>query len=113
MAKKKIEKRPRELTKRQLSHWEQQKKRQRIITASGIFTIAAVLLIVGTGWYLSQYRPLKEIVIRVNETRYNMDYYVKMLKLFGQGQSASYLADEVIRVIQQNELVRQEVSCSL
>jgi hypothetical protein len=107
-------KRPaRELTKRQLSHWQQQKKRQRIINAAGIFVIAAILTIIGAGWYLDQYRPLREIVIRVNDTKLNMDYYVKMLKFYAEGESAYYLVDEVVRVIQQNELVRQEAEGKL
>ncbi len=76
----------------------------------GIFIIVAVLGIVGTGWYLGQYQPLHQTAIRVNDTEFNMDYYIKTLKLFGEGQSINYvysLASEVVRIIEEGELVRQ------
>ena len=111
MTKKRIEKPRREFTKRQLSHWQRQKKRQRIIAISGLSVIAAVIVLVGAGWYISQYKPLHETVIRVNDTEFSMDYYVKTLKFYGEGQSTYYmysLADEAVRIIEQNELARQE-----
>ncbi|MFC2001319.1 peptidylprolyl isomerase [Chloroflexota bacterium] len=106
MAKKmrKAEKPRRELTKRQLSHWQKQRRRQRIILNTGISIIAAVLLIVLVGWYSSDYRPLHQTVIRVNDTEYNMKYYVEMLKLNGGGQSAS----AIVKSIEQNALITQE-----
>jgi len=102
LAKKKVEKPRREVTKRQLSRSQRQQKRQRLVFGVGIFIIVAVLGIIGGGWYITQYRPLHETVIRVNETEFNMDYYVKMLQVL------QYSADKVVRVIQQNELIRQE-----
>lgn len=110
MAKKKVEKPKREVTKRQLSHWQQQRKRQRIILGVGIFVVIAVLGITGAGWYIGYYQPLHQVVIRVNNAEFNMDYYIKMLKYYGKDQSASYmdtLANEVLVVIGRNELVRQ------
>ena len=111
MTKKKVEKPRREFTRRQVSHWQQQKRRQRIIAISGISIVAVVIVLVGAGWYISQYRPLRETVIRVNDTEFNMDYYVKTLKFYGEGQTSYYmysLADEAVMIIEQNELVRQE-----
>ncbi len=111
MTKKRIERPRREFTKRQLSHWQRQKKRQRIIAISGLSVITAVIVLVGAGWYISQYKPLHETVIRVNDTEFSMDYYVKTLKFYGEGQSIYYmysLADEAVRIIEQNELARQE-----
>ena len=111
MAKKKIEKPKREVTKRQLSQWQRQKRRQRIIFGSGVFIIVAVLGILISGWYINQYQPLRQTVIRVNDTEYNMSYYIKMLKYYGRGQPPgymSYMAGEVVRAIEQNELIRQE-----
>lgn len=110
MAKKKIGKPKREVTKRQLSHWQQQKKRQRIIRGLGIFIVATVLGIMGVGWYISTYQPLHQVVIRVNNTEFNMDYYIEMLEFYGNGQPVNYiyaLADEVLVVIERNELVRK------
>jgi len=113
LTRKKIGKPAREFTRRQLSHRQQQKKRQRIIAAAGIFIIASVLVLVGAGWYITQYRPLHQTVITVNDTKFDMNYYIKMLKFYGEGQSIYYLTDEVVRIIEQNELVRQEVEGKL
>ncbi len=111
MAKKKAEKPQRIFTKQQLSRWQQQEKRRRIILWVGISIIVAVLAIVGVGWFLGQYQPLHKSAIRVNDTEFNMKYYIEMLKLRASNQPASYLpsiADEVINNIEQNELIRQE-----
>lgn len=117
MAKKKAEKPKQELTKRQLSRWQQQKRRQRFILSSGISVIVAVLAVVGIGvynqWYTAEYKPLHETVIEVNDAKFDMNYYIKMLKYYysGQGVSSQNLpsfADEVVKVIERNELIRQE-----
>jgi len=110
LTKKKAEKPQREVTKRQLSHWQRQKRRQRIILGLGIFIIAAVFVIMGVGWYIGQYQPLHQTVIRVNDTKFNMKYYVEMLKLYEGDQPAQYmqyLADSAVKNIEQNELIRQ------
>ncbi len=110
MAKKNRERKPREVTKRQLSRWQQQRKREHLVRYLGIFIIAAVLLVIGTGWYISQYRPLHKTVITVNDTNFDMDYYIGMLKYYGAGQSSlnlSILAREIEKTIGQNELVTQ------
>jgi peptidyl-prolyl cis-trans isomerase D len=120
--KKKVEKTRHEPTKRQLSRWKQHQRRQRFIFGSGILIIVAVLVVIGVGvyfgWYVPERQPLKETVIRVNDTEFNMDYYVKTLKyqvvqLESMGISVgleqmTYLADGVVTAIQNNELVRQE-----
>lgn len=110
MTKKRKEKPRREVTKRQLSQWQQHRKRQRIIFSLGIFIIVVVLGVVGAGWYISQYQPLRQNVITVNDTNFNMDYYVKALEFYGGGQPSYYLysiAGEVVTIIQRNELIRQ------
>ena len=119
--KKKTEKPKRELTKRQLSRWQQRKKRQRIILGSGILVIVAVLSVIGAGfynrWYIPEYKPLHQAVIKVNDTKFDMDYYIKMLKYYGVGtyyqmgmsvQEMFNLADEVVKAIERDELIRQE-----
>ncbi|MFC1897030.1 peptidylprolyl isomerase [Chloroflexota bacterium] len=110
MAKKRLGKPKREVTKRQLSHWQQQRKRQRVILGLGTFIVATVLVIMGAGWYISYYQPLHQTVIRVNKTEFNMDYYIKMLKFYGEGLPIYYMdtmADELIVVIERNELIRE------
>ena len=110
MAKKKVEKPKREVTKRQLSHWQQQKKRQRIIVGLGIFVVAVVLLLIGVGWYFGYHQPLQQTVLEVDSTEFSMDYYIKMLKFYGKGLPAQYvdiMADEVFTIIGRNELIRK------
>lgn len=53
---------------------------------------------------------MHETVIRVNDTEFNMGYYIKMLELSGESQPEylPYLADQVVAAIEQNELIRQE-----
>jgi parvulin-like peptidyl-prolyl isomerase len=120
--KKKVEKPRHTPTKRQLSHWKQHQRRQRFIFGSGILIIVAALVVVGAGvyfgWYVPERQPLKEVVIRVNDTEFNMDYYVKTIKyqvaqLESMGiniglEQLTYLADGAVTAIQTNELVRQE-----
>ena len=106
---KKVEKPKREVTKRQLSQWQQQTKRRRLFLILGISVIAAVSVVTGRGFYITYYQPMHETVIRVNDTEFNMGYYIKMLELSGRGQPEylPYLADEVVTAIEQNELIRQ------
>jgi len=111
LAKKKAEKPQRILTKRQLSRWEQQRRRQRIILGVGIFIIVAVLGLMGVGWYLGQYQPLHQTAIRVNDTEFSMKYFIEMLKVQGGDQPAAYtisLANAVMKNIEQSELIRQQ-----
>ncbi len=104
MTKKKQQKPRREVTKRQLSRWQRQKKRQRLIIGSGIFVVVAAVVTVVAGWYITQYRPLHETVVTVNDTSFNMNYYVNMLKV-----NYTYgLTDDLVRLVEQNELIRQE-----
>ncbi len=103
MAKKKTEKPKREVTKYQLSRWQQQKKRRRLILIAGVSVIAAVAGVIGGGWYTKEYRPLQETVIRVNDTEFSMRYYIDMLELnYRYG-----LTGNVVTFIERNELIRQ------
>jgi len=110
LAKKNQQKPKREITKRQLSRWQQQKKRQRIIFGSGIVIIVAVVVTIIVGWYTTQYQPMHETVVEVNGTNLNMNYYINTLKFYGQGQPEYYMgviADDSLVVIERNELIRQ------
>ena len=113
MSKKKIEKPKRYVTRRQRSYWEKQKRRQRIILFSGIFTVLAVVVLVITGlctqWYLPEIKPLGKTAIEVNGTEFKMDYYIDSLKFQSGGQSEfmQFFLDIVLENIEQNELIRQ------
>jgi parvulin-like peptidyl-prolyl isomerase len=108
--KKKVEKRPREMTRRQLSHFKRQKRRQRIIFIGGVAIIAAVILIILVGWFVGEYRPMHKGVIIVKDTEFNTAYFADYLKFAGANyadENIESLADTAVNTIIQNELVRQ------
>jgi len=114
---KKVEKPKPEMTKRQLSRWQQQRRRQRLILIAGIAIIVVVLGVLGVGvynqWYLGEYKPRHEVLIEVNGTKFDMDYFIKMLKFYGAGASPTdlpKLADQVVKIIEQGELIREEAA---
>lgn len=111
---KKVERPKPEMTKRQLSRWQQQKRRQRLILIAGIAIIVVVLGVLGVGvynqWYLGEYKLRHEVLIEVNDTKFDMDYFIKMLKFYSAGASPTdlpKLADEVVKNIEQAELIRE------
>jgi parvulin-like peptidyl-prolyl isomerase len=116
--KRKAEKPPREYTRRQLSQFQRQKRRQRIVFITGVSIIAAIVLIVLVGWFIGEYRPMHQTVIRVNDAEFNMGYYIDALAIEAQNQPSNstespleYIqsrAGAVVSVIEQNELIRQE-----
>lgn len=121
LAKKKQHEHKREVTRHQLSRWQQQKRRHRLFLIAGIGVIAVVAGVIGSGWYKSEYLPMRETVVRVNDTEFTMGYYVDMLELqgrqynelYGPEQALMYLqtlADQVEQFIQQSELMRQAAS---
>ena len=113
MAKKKEPQAERPLTKKQLTHWQKQALRQRIIAISGVVTIVAVVAVIVSGWYFKQYipidKPMHETVIEVNGQKFNMGYYVDAIKYFIGGQTAyiPYALDPVVTNIEQIELMKE------
>lgn len=114
MAKKNIEKPKRKPTKRQLSSWQKQNKRRRIIIALGTTVITIVLALVTCGlyfqWYVPEQKPLKETVVEINDVSFNMQYYIDAVD-FHLGENTQYVRyflDYILEVVQQNELIRQE-----
>jgi parvulin-like peptidyl-prolyl isomerase len=115
LAKEKAEKPKRELTKRQLSRWQQQEKRRRFIFTIGLSIVIVVLGVIGVGlythWYVPERKPLSEVVSEVNDTKFDMDYYIKTLRIYTEGMTFLQIynvADDVTRIIEESELVRQE-----
>jgi len=116
LAKKKTAERPKHKpTKRQLSRWQKQKRRQRFIIGIGTSVIVVALALVIAGiynqWYIPQSKPLKETVVEVNDVRLNMAYYIDTLDYQLAGipqQQVSLFLDIIAEGIQQNELIRQE-----
>ena len=59
----------------------------------------------GGGWYMKEYQPLQQTVIRVNDAEFDMRYYIDMLEL----EYRYNVAGDVVVFIEQNELIRQGV----
>jgi parvulin-like peptidyl-prolyl isomerase len=73
---------------------------QRFVLLAGTLIIVSVITLVGSGYYFTQYRPLHQITLKVNDKEFDMAYYVAALKFFGTGQ-------DVTELLQQNELIWQ------
>lgn len=81
-----------------------------IIIAVAIF-LAGILGYVGYGYYNSEIKPFHEVVIEVNDTSFNMDYYVKTFDARTKNIEPSYVyywTDTIARYIEDAELMRQE-----
>jgi parvulin-like peptidyl-prolyl isomerase len=110
VAKKRKEEKPKEYTRRQLSHFKKQKRRQRIIFFSGIAIIAAIVVIIVAGWYIGEYRPVHRTVIKIGDAKFSAAYFVDILKVYGvgnQNQPLTALTGTVQNTIVENELVKQ------
>jgi len=109
VAKKNREEKPKEYTRRQLSHFQKAQRRQRVIFISGISIIAAIVLIVMLGWFFSEYRPLHRTVIRVADSEFNTSFYIDTLVFYGQqnpDQTLEALDVSIPNAIIENELMR-------
>ena len=108
MPKKRVIKPQREMTRRQLSRWQRQRRTQRLIIGAFIFVLVVVCGTLSYGWYADNFRPLREVIIKVNDTEFKMGYYVKMLKHYHEQLPAADLysiASYVEQTIQLNELI--------
>jgi parvulin-like peptidyl-prolyl isomerase len=102
-------------TKRQLSRWQRQQRIQRIIIIVGAVFFALVVGFISYGYYNEQVKPLHQPVVKINNTVYDMNYYIKLLELSTRGEDSTATwakADQLINVIESGELIR-EVSTDL
>ncbi len=115
MAKKKEPKLEHAPTKKQLSHWQKQARRQRLIGIIGAVTIVAALAVMISGWYFKQYvpvdKPMRETVLEVNGQKFSMAYYIDAIDyMLGDYASdyVSYYLDYVENSIEQIALIKAE-----
>jgi len=97
-------------TKHQLAKWQRQQRTQRITMIIGGVFIAFILGFIGYGYYYDQVKPFNQPVVRVNDTVFDMDYYIKALDIYSQGQDPAMIpamADLVAKTLQQNELLKE------
>jgi len=97
-------------TKRQLTRWQRQQRIQRIIVVVGAVFFILIGSFIGYGYYAEQYKPLHQPVVKINGTAFDMDYYIKLLELYTQGEDAavtSDMADNLIDVIGYGDAIRR------
>ena len=96
--------------KRNLSKSKHQQNISRIaLIATAIFLVVIVGIIL-FGLYNNEIKPLNQPTIEVNNTIFDMDYYIEMLNAYTknlQAESVEYMADSVINQIVRNELIKQ------
>ena len=118
--KKKTEKTPRELTRRQISAHRRQMRRQRIVFIGGIAIIAAIVLVILGGWLNSEFIPMHRTVITVNGTKFDTADFIGYLEAAGydqqsqnqqqgssQGVDMSQIAATALQQLPTGELMRQ------
>ena len=104
-------------TKGQLSKWQRQMKMRRIIIIVAVVFLTGLLSWVGYGLiedHKDRVRPLREVVIEVNDMRFTMEYFINMLDAYTEGMNATsiyyygdYIAGTVANDIINAALLRQ------
>jgi hypothetical protein len=113
LAKKKTETVKRVATKRQISHIERQKRRQRLIRIFGITVIAAVVVLLLSGlyfqWYLPDYKPLKQTVVKVNDVEFDTQYFIDYLEvqLGDYALYVQYFIDSGLSNLERGALIKE------
>ena len=111
--KKKVEKAPRQFTRRQISSIKKHKRRQNIILYGGIGIIAAVIIIVLVGLYIGEIRPYRQTALEVYDRDFSVQYYIDAAT-YGlelnppeyRAQIISTVVQGLPNVIQRSELIR-------
>jgi hypothetical protein len=114
LPKKKIEKPQREMTHRQLTHWQKEKRLQRITFIAGIIIIVAIIAVVGTGFYMAKYKPLHQTVLKIGDNEFDMNYMINTLAYMGvKNANPSYTsmyASFAVQTIEQNYFLVEAAS---
>ncbi|MFC1925258.1 peptidylprolyl isomerase [Chloroflexota bacterium] len=101
-------------SKRQLSRWEKEWKKRRIIAIFVAVVIIAAATLIGVGHYINNIKPWHQTVVKVNDQVFDMDYFVRVLRLYGADQykndpnQISQIFSYAVSSIQSNELIRQK-----
>ena len=110
---KKVEKQPREYTKRQLSHAKKQALRQRIYLFGGIAVIVAVILLTLSGWIFGEYLPLNKTIGSIYDSKIKEKDLIDTAIVYAQTQTGVDITqslDSVVNAMLQNTLIKQEAA---
>ena len=82
-------------TKHQLSKWQRQMKIRRIVIIAAVVFLVGISSWVGYGYY-EDYRAStaawRQVVIEVNDAKFNMEYFVKTLDALTAGMNSTMLS---------------------
>jgi SurA-like protein/PPIC-type peptidyl-prolyl cis-trans isomerase-like protein/parvulin-like peptidyl-prolyl cis-trans isomerase-like protein len=99
---------PRKMTKRQLSSYQKQLRRQRLIKWGGLIVIVAAILVISLGWLFGSYLPEHRTVLTVNGEKLDYQTYVATLSFYAESpDQVSMLQDLALDWMEEGELVRQ------
>jgi len=107
--KKKIEKLQKQYSKPQLSRWQKQKRQQNWVLIIGIVMIVAVLAVIGAGYYMNEWKPLHTTILTVNNKKFNMSDYLKVLRGLSEEQPdyVDSYANYAISYLEYAEVLKQ------
>jgi parvulin-like peptidyl-prolyl isomerase len=108
-------------TKHQLSKWQRQMKIRRIVIIAAAVFLVGISSWIAYGLY-KDYKndPLREVVIKVNDVSFNMEYFVDMLDVYTAGVNSTELyyyggyfagmaADTIIHAESLRQAAREEL----
>ncbi|MSP78378.1 MAG: hypothetical protein EXR67_02300 [Dehalococcoidia bacterium] len=88
---------------------EQRNIRRFLVIA--IIGLVAILTIPAVGYYITIIGPTREMVVKVNDTKYTLGYLLKILRSYQYTSSGSLdlsrVPFDVVHLIEENELARQ------
>ena len=101
---------------KKMTHVAREKRRKNFtdIVKFAVYSVIAIVVgLVGVGvhqWYEEDYKPMHEIVVDVNGTTFDMEYYIDMLKYVSGEyyQYAEYFTSYALQYIEYYELIKQE-----
>ncbi len=99
--------------KHQLSKWQRQEKIRRLVIIAAAVLLAGVAGSAGYGYYDSNVKPFNETVIGVNNSTFDMRYYIEALDVYTRDMSEEQIrqaATPVGNQIVYDALVRQGAS---
>ena len=96
---------PREVTKRRLARWQQERRRRRITIGIGALVIVATLAVIIWGVYATIIAPGKERVATVGDKHLTVVNYETMLRLSPNLQNSP---EDALMALVNYEIVRQE-----
>lgn len=97
-------------TQHQTSKWERQNRIRRIITYAAVVFLGGLIAMVSYGYYDQKIKPLREVVIVVNDSSFDLGYYIEMFEAYSMGIDPSqfqFMGDTVASQIVQDEVLRQ------